>query len=98
MATDHTTRPPLRWNDDIVHGFLEACTDAAIVTLDRNGRFGTWNAGARSIFGYLEEEMTDQPFSVLFSESDRARGVPASLLKSATARGCCRSEGWRTHK
>lgn len=54
MATDRPTRPPLHWNRDVFRGFLDACTDAAIVTLDRDGYFGTWNTGAGSIYGYTQ--------------------------------------------
>jgi len=40
-----------------LNGVLESATDYAIIALDPEGRFLTWNEGARRIYGYTADEM-----------------------------------------
>ncbi len=54
----------------------ESMTDFAILTIDTQGRIATWTAGCRHVFGYEAEEAIGQPFDILFTDEDRARGAP----------------------
>jgi PAS domain-containing protein len=47
----------LRESQDRLHLTMESVTDYAILTMDTEGRFSSWNVGAERIFGYTEEEI-----------------------------------------
>jgi PAS domain S-box-containing protein len=73
-------------------------SDYAIFMLDPNGIIISWNAGAQRIKGYTEEEIIGQHFSKFYTEADRAAGVPARALFTATKEGRFEAEGWRVRK
>ncbi|HEY6618666.1 MAG TPA: PAS domain S-box protein [Steroidobacteraceae bacterium] len=73
-------------------------TDYAIFMLDPNGVITSWNAGAQRIKGYTEEEIIGQHFSKFYTEADRAAGVPARALYTATQEGRFEAEGWRVRR
>lgn len=73
-------------------------TDYAIFMLDPNGIITSWNAGAQRIKGYTEEEIIGQHFSKFYTERDRAAGVPARALYTATHEGRFEADGWRVRK
>jgi PAS domain S-box-containing protein len=63
----------------------------AIVVADSRGVIVSWNAGARAIFGYQDDEVLGQPVTILLSEAYRAahqRGV-----ERLAARGTSRVMG-----
>lgn len=45
-------------------------SDQAIMMVDKNEKFITWNKGAEKIFGYTEEEILGKPSTFLFPEGD----------------------------
>ncbi|MFA7227991.1 MAG: PAS domain S-box protein, partial [Melioribacteraceae bacterium] len=69
-----------------------------IILLDRNGKIISWNKGAENIEGYSADEITGKSVSVLYTEDDRFKGKPESLLKEAADTGNSQSEGWRIRK
>ena len=74
---------------------VELVTDYAIFRLDKDGLVATWNRGAERIKGYSADEIIGRHFSVLYTEEDRAAGVPARTLATAASEGRFESEGWR---
>jgi two-component system, cell cycle sensor histidine kinase and response regulator CckA len=66
---------------------VESVGDYAIYMLDAEGRIASWNSGAEKIKGYKGSEVVGKPFSLMFTEEDRARGVPERSLKEATDEG-----------
>ncbi len=46
-------------------------SDSAIMVVDQNEKFITWNKGAERIFGYTEEEMLSKPSSFLLPDGDK---------------------------
>ena len=76
----------------------ETMTDFAIMTMDPEGRITSWNPGARTVFGYSGAEAIGQPFELLFTEDDRAAGVPAGELRTAQASGHAPDERWMRRK
>src|SRR6185437_4837700 len=77
---------------------VEAVTDYAIYMLDPTGVVTSWNAGAHRIKGYTPPEIIGQHFSRFYTEEDRARGLPATVLSIATREGKFEAEGWRVRK
>ncbi len=77
---------------------LHAITDYAIFMLDPNGIVSSWNPGAERFKGYAASEIIGHHFSTFYTEADRAAGVPARALDTATVEGRFESEGWRVRK
>jgi PAS domain S-box-containing protein len=73
-------------------------TDYALYMLDPNGIVTSWNAGAERIKGYAADEIIGQHFSRFYTERDRAAGMPARALYTATQEGRFEAEGWRVRK
>jgi PAS domain S-box-containing protein len=77
---------------------VESVRDCGIVLLDAQGRVETWNAGARRLHGFADEEIVGESFTCLHGDEDRATGRPAELLRMARRLGSLVDEGWRVHK
>src|SRR3984885_953020 len=77
---------------------VEAVTDYAIYMLDPTGVVTSWNAGAQRFKGYSADEIIGQHFSRFYTEEDRDRGLPATVLGIAAREGKFEAEGWRVRK
>ena len=77
---------------------VQAVVDYAIFQLDKDGIVTTWNAGAERIKGYTADEIIGQHFGRFYLEEDRAAGVPARALATASHEGKFEAEGWRLRK
>ena len=60
----------LREGEERFRLFLENVREYALVQLDPELRFTSWNPGAERIFGYTSEEALGKPFSLLLSPED----------------------------
>jgi PAS domain S-box-containing protein len=67
--------------DHLVLRFVEDLPDCAIVALDVSGTVQTWNAGARSLLGYLTDEIVGRSFSYLCSPEALAAALHSALRK-----------------
>ena len=70
---------------ELLQRFVEDLPDCAVFLLDVEGRVLTWNAGARSILGYVAAEIVGQPFARLYACG--AESATAEALVGALARG-----------
>lgn len=77
---------------------IEAVTDYAIYSLDRDGYITSWNPGAERIKQYTAEEVIGKHFSLFYTPEDRAREMPAFVLHTAATAGHFEGEGWRVRK
>jgi PAS domain S-box-containing protein len=77
---------------------VEGVTDYAIFMLDTDGRVLTWNAGARRIKQYDDDEIIGQHFSVFYTPEDRSVGKAERELAIARNSGRYEEEGWRVRK
>lgn len=77
---------------------VASVTDYALIMLDPNGIVSSWNAGAEKIKGYKPNEIIGQHFSRFYTEQDRAAGMPARSLFTATSEGRFEAEAWRVRK
>lgn len=85
-------------SDNIYKTMIAEVSDYAILFLNEKGEIMNWNAGARKIKGYNEDEVIGKHFSLFYTEEDRAKRVPFDLIKQATLNHRSIHEGWRERK
>lgn len=88
----------LRESEQRFRMLVQGVTDYAIYMLSPAGEITNWNAGARRIKGYEQDEVVGTHFSRFYTEEDRADGRPARALQQARDRGRFEAEGWRVRK
>ena len=88
----------LRESEERLRLLVEGVQDYAIVMLDPEGRFASWNIGAKRIYGYEADEIIDQHFSRFYTAEDIQTGKPTHELKAATEEGRYEEEGLRVRK
>jgi len=76
----------------------ESTKDYAIVTFGLDGRIGTWNHGAETVFGYAEHEAIGQSIAVLFVPEDRQSGQVEAELRRAREEGRAEDDRWHLRK
>ena len=77
---------------------VDGAVGYAIYRLDPNGIVSSWNAGARRIKGYREEEIVGRHFAQFYTPEDRAAGAPQRALSQAAGGTPFQAEGWRVRK
>jgi PAS domain S-box-containing protein len=77
---------------------VQGVRDYALYMLDPDGIVTNWNAGAERIKGYQASEIIGQHFGRFYTEADRATGLPARALETATREGTFQAEGVRVRK
>lgn len=77
---------------------VDAIIDYAVYMLDPDGTVVSWNSGAQRFKGYTEAEIIGSHFSLFYTETERAIGLPAQGLKIAAEKGRFETEGWRVRK
>lgn len=75
---------------------LENVRSHAIIVLTADGAIVTWAAGAEDITDFTPEQAIGKHFGLLFSEPDKAAGVPEIEIQTALADG--RAEDSRWHR
>ncbi|MGF6394589.1 CheR family methyltransferase [Pseudomonas plecoglossicida] len=88
----------LRQGEERMRLVAESTHDFAIILLDENGQIIDWNTGAALIFGYGKDEVIGQHYQLIFTEQDRASGVPERELRSARLHGRGQDERWHVRK
>jgi PAS domain S-box-containing protein len=68
--------------------------DYAIVLIDLEGRFRSWNEGVRHILGWDETSWLGQPAAVAFTDEDAQAGVPQQELAAAASNGRADDDRW----
>jgi PAS domain S-box-containing protein len=75
---------------------VNSAADTAIVSLDRQGRITSWNAGATRLLGWSEAEMIGKTLDRVFpSGSDQLEREIAGAIADGRGGG---EEGWRLRK
>ena len=72
--------------------------DFAVVSTDTEGRISTWNEGATRMFGHEPREIMGKSIDLLFTEVDRAAGVPAEQRRAAVSDGRASDERWHLRR
>ncbi len=77
---------------------VEGIQEYAIFMLDRDGYIITWNVGAQRLFGYTEAEALGQLGAVIFTEEDRAAGIPEQEIATAIHTGKAEDNRWHVRQ
>jgi len=85
-------------NDLLLLQMLDEVEGYAILLLDSDGFIQTWNKGAEKIKGYTAEEIIGKHFSVFYTQADREKHIPETILTDAAAKGQVYFESWRVRK
>jgi PAS domain S-box-containing protein len=88
----------LREGEERFRLFLENVHEYALVQLDPQLRFTSWNPGAERIFGYSSEDAIGKPFSLLLSPEDREAQPSCTKILSLETKGRHEDARWLVHK
>jgi two-component system CheB/CheR fusion protein len=86
----------LRASEERLRLIVENATEYAIFSMDLQRRVTLWTVGAQRLLGYSEREMLGESGDIIFTEEDRAAGVPELEMQKALADG--RAEDDRLHR
>lgn len=95
--------PKIDDTEDLHLSYMVQSAVTAIVTLDREGNFTTWNYGAEQLFGYDARDVTGQSLSLLLGSGQAAQVEMSWLLHTIRREGfvdqhetaCYRADGRR---
>jgi PAS domain S-box-containing protein len=93
-ASMHNAGEAMRNSEALHRQIVDSATDFAIIATDLDGRVTRWNAGAKSILGWTEQEMTGEPVDRFFTPEDRAIGRPQTEMRLALELGHGNDERW----
>jgi two-component system, chemotaxis family, CheB/CheR fusion protein len=77
---------------------IENAREYAIFTLDLDRRVTSWNVGAERLLAFSEAEIIGKSGDVIFTEEDRAAGVPEQEARTAAREGRASDERWHVRK
>jgi PAS domain S-box-containing protein len=83
---------------EVLELLIDSSTDFAVFSTDENGLVLTWNIGAERLFGYADSEIVSKTADILFTQEDRAAGVPDGERTQARAHGRAQDERWHLRK
>lgn len=70
----------------------------AVITLNLEGKITTWNYGAEELLGWKCPEVLGQPADLIFTNEDKALGIPAKEMITALEKGEAEDERWHVRK
>ena len=88
----------LRLSEERMRLVAESTRDYAIIIQDEAGIVTSWNKGAELIFGYSRKEAEGRYFDFIFTEADRAAGIPEQELREARRNGRAEDDRWHLRK
>jgi PAS domain S-box-containing protein len=77
---------------------LDNVDEYSITTLDAQGQFTNWSAGAERITGHTAAEMLGREYASIATEEDRLAGLPQQELEEAARTGRCVRDSWKLRK
>ncbi len=83
--------------DERLH-LIENARAYVMVICDENDRITAWLAGAEEIMGWSASEAIGQHFSMIFTDEDRAAGVPERELEGARKDGSAADVRWHQRR
>jgi two-component system CheB/CheR fusion protein len=98
ITTRRAAEEDLRLSEERMRLVAESALDYAIIVQDEDGIVTSWNKGAELIFGYTKQEAEGRYFDFIFTDEDRAAGVPEKELREARQNGRTDDERWHLCK
>jgi PAS domain S-box-containing protein len=101
IVSDPLTLPTEPTDQDLARLYrlqVRELEDFALFLATPEGRITTWNRGVEKVFGYTEPEWLGQHASLIFTEEDRAAGIPEQEMRTAAAQGRCVDVRWHRRK
>ncbi|WP_244481173.1 PAS domain S-box protein [Rhizobium sp. Leaf371] len=94
----NVTDGELRATEQYSRQILDGAVDYAIMALDLDGKITRWNEGARRIFGWNKDEVTEQHWDLILTPEDREAGAAREAMSAALASGTAHHERWHIRK
>ena len=88
----------LRESEERNRRLIEGVRDHAVFITAPDNTIIDWTPGAEAIFGWPAGEIVGRSADLLFTPEDRAAGVPAQELRSASEHGCANDERWHVRR
>jgi two-component system sensor kinase FixL len=89
--------PPGRLADQL-ELFIESTTDRALFLMDPSGVVTSWTKGAEMVTGWSADQIVGRSGDLLYTDRDRATGVPQGDRDAALVRSPLIREEWRVRK
>jgi PAS domain S-box-containing protein len=77
---------------------IDSITACAVYMLDPSGLITSWNPDAQRIKGYESSEVLGKHFSMFYSETDQADGLPDRALETSARETTFERRGWQVRK
>ncbi|HEY4556468.1 MAG TPA: EAL domain-containing protein [Lysobacter sp.] len=81
-------------SSELLNAILSSAVDHAIIVYDRRGTIQVWNAGAEHTFGHAAHEAVGQDIGLIYTEADRALGVPRCERLQARKHARVEAQRW----
>lgn len=88
----------VRSSEERLRLILESAADYAIFTFDSEGHLSSWNAGARRILGYDEEEIIGRDARILLTPEEQEAGALEWEINTANREGRAENERFHVRK
>ncbi|MEH1817720.1 MAG: response regulator [Nostoc sp.] len=88
----------LRESESRLRLMIESAKEYAILTLDLDNRFTSWNSGAQRLLGYSEAEIFGQSGRIIFTPEDNVKGKSERELHLALTEGRAENKRWHIRK
>ncbi|MHC5737564.1 hybrid sensor histidine kinase/response regulator [Nostoc sp.] len=88
----------LRESESRLRLMIESAREYAILTLDLDNRFTSWNSGAERLLGYSEVEIFGQSGRIIFTPEDNEQGKSEQELHIAQTEGQAENRRWHVRK
>src|SRR5690242_4843479 len=73
---------------------VDSAADYGIFSLSTDAYVLTWNTGAEQLFLYSPSEIIGRRGDIIFTEEDRATGVPTREFETAIREGRAQDDRW----
>lgn len=98
ISERHRAEESLQRSEESYRLLVESAQEYAIFMLTPEGKIATWNSGAKRIFGYSEDEAIGLSGRAIFTEEDRAAGIPEAEMETALREGKANDDRWQLRR
>jgi PAS domain S-box-containing protein len=77
---------------------IDSITACAVYMLDPSGLITSWNPDAQRFKGYQSSEVLGKHFSMFYSETDQADGLPDRALETSARETTFEGRGWQVRR